>query len=155
MLDIGTAKGFSALCAQWALMDSWVDGTVVSVDVIDPRSRESRNTVAEVGTPKTLTELLDPWPEAGAIKFLQSTGVDWLKKYGGRIDLAFVDGKHTGAVVEQEGRLLAGRQEPGDLVIFDDVHLPDVLTAVRSLRAYRTEIVPVLPLRAYAIARRR
>jgi len=155
LLDIGTAKGFSALCAQWALNDAGVPGTVVSVDVIDPRSRESRNTVAEVDAPKTLMEVLEPWPDASAIKFLKSTGVEWLTTYHGRIDCAFVDGKHTGAVVALEGHLLTKRQEPGDLVIFDDVHLPDVLQAVRSLKGYDSEIVTVLPQRAYAIARRR
>jgi predicted O-methyltransferase YrrM len=155
MLDVGTAKGFSALCAQWALIDAGVPGTVVSVDVIDPRSRDSRNTVAEVDAPKTLTELLDPWPEASAIKFLKCTGVEWLSSYHGRIDCAFVDGKHTGAVVALEGQLLSARQESGDLAIFDDVHLPDVLQAVRGLKAYDSEIVTVLPQRAYAIARHR
>lgn len=155
LLDIGTAKGFSALCAQWALQDAGVDGTVVSVDVIDPCSRQPRNTVAEVHIPKTLTELLNPWPEASAIKFLQSTGVNWLTKYQGRIDCAFVDGKHTGEVVWKEALLLADRQERGDLVIFDDVHLPDIRQAVLSLSAYSHEVISILPQRAYAIARRR
>ncbi len=155
LLDVGTAKGFSALCAQWALRDAGASGTVVSVDVIDPRSRESRNTVAEVESPKTLTEVLDPWPEAGAIKFLQSTGVDWLTAYQGRVDAAFVDGKHTGTVVWKEGLLLADRQEAGDLVIFDDVHLPDIKSAVLSLSAYTVDVLSPLPHRAYAIARRK
>lgn len=155
MLDIGSAKGFSALCLQWALNDSGVQGTVVSVDVMDPRERVSRNTVAELDGLKTLTELLAPWPEADAITFLQSTGIDWLHNYTGRIEAAFVDGKHTGQVVWKEGLLLADRQQPGDLVIFDDVHLPDVRAAVASLSAYQCDVVSVLPHRAYMIARRK
>lgn len=155
MLDVGTAKGFSALCLQWALNDAQVQGTVVSVDVIDPRSREGRNTVAELAGPKTIWEIVAPWPEASAIKFLHSTGIQWLTQYTGRIEVAFVDGKHTGPVVWKEGKLLAERQQRGDLAIFDDVHLLDVRDAVASLSAYDLEWVTVLPERAYAIGRRR
>lgn len=155
LLDIGTAKGFSALCALWAMQDAGVSGNVVSVDVIDPMSRERRNTVAEVDGLKTLTEILAPWPEADAITFLQSTGIDYLNKYTGRIEFAFVDGKHTAEVVWKESLLLADRQQPGDIVIFDDVHIPAIRAAVGSLSAYSIEWLSVLAQRAYAIARRK
>lgn len=155
VLDIGTAKGFSALCLQWALRDVGVTGHVVSVDVIDPCSRVTRNTVAELGAPLTLFELLRPWPEAATITFRHMTGIDFLLGYQGRIDCAFIDGKHTGAVVAQEGLLLAERQQPGDLAIFDDVHLKDVRQAVSDLRAYNLEWISASPLRAYAVGRRR
>ena len=156
VLDIGTAKGFSALCLQWALRDAGVQGHVVSVDVIDPCSREPRNTVAELDAPLTLFELLRPWPEAATITFHQMTGINFLLSYQGRIDCAFVDGKHTGDVVAQEGALLADRQQPGDLAIFDDVHLKDVRDAVTQLRAYNVEWISVRPQqRAYAVGRRR
>jgi len=154
LLDIGTAKGFSALCAQWALTDAGVQGTVVSVDVIDPRSTESRNTVAELDGSKTLGDVLAPWPESGSIKFFKSTGIDWLTTYEGRIECAFVDGKHRADVVAQEARLLADRQTCGDLVIFDDVHIQPIKTVVARLREYDIEWLPILPNRAYAIGRR-
>lgn len=156
LLDIGTAKGFSALCAQLALDDAGVSGTVVSVDVINPTSRELRNTVAELDQPKTLTELLAPWPEASAIRFLKSTGIDWLRGYTGRIEYAFVDGKHDASTVKTEALLLAGRQQAGDLAIFDDMQLPELRAAVMGVSAaYAIEFVSILPHRAYAIARRR
>jgi predicted O-methyltransferase YrrM len=155
MLDIGTAKGFSALCLQWALNDSAVQGTVVSVDVIDPCSRVSRNTVAEVEGLKTLREILAPWPESDVIHFEHCTGLDWLSRYAGRVDFAFVDGKHAADVVWKEGTFLADRQQTGDVVVFDDVHLPLIRSAVASLSAYRVEWVTILPQRAYAIARRK
>lgn len=155
VLDIGTAKGFSAVCLKWALDDAGVAGHVVSVDVIDPRSRDARNTVGELEAPRTLTELLEPWPEAAGISFLCSMGIAYLEKYAGRIEFAFVDGKHTASVVWREGELLAARQHAGDVVIFDDVHLPDIRTAVASLPAYTVEWLTVLPNRAYAIARRK
>jgi hypothetical protein len=58
--------------------------------------------------------------------------------------------------VRQEGLLLADRQQPGDVVVFDDVHIPDVSAAVDLLsKVYDIERLQVLPKRAYAIARRK
>lgn len=156
LLDIGTAKGYSALCLLWALQDSGVHGRVTSVDVLDPLGEERRNTVAECDGPKTLAEILAPWPETKAIDFLQSTGRKWLTENPRRINVAFVDGKHSYDAVSWEGALLAERQQAGDLVIFDDVQLSDVSMAVMGLSSYTVTYVDVIPKhRAYAIARRK
>lgn len=156
LLDIGTAKGFSALCLFWALQDAGVEGNVVSVDVIDPCSREPRNTIGELEAPRTLFELLAPWPEASAIHFERTTGIEFMQRYQGRIEIAFVDGKHKGDVVAHEGTLLANRQQSGDLAIFDDVHLEPIRAAVKGLqKAYDIEWMEILPHRAYAIGRRK
>jgi len=154
LLDIGTAKGFSALCMAWAVADSGVNGRVITVDVIDPRGRIYRNSVADLDGLKTLEELLKPWPEASIIESHKMTGLKWLTTHEERIHVAFVDGKHSGAVVEQEGRRLAMLQNPGDLAIFDDVHLTDVNRAVQSIEEYFTETMIVLPNRAYAVGLR-
>jgi predicted O-methyltransferase YrrM len=156
MLDIGTAKGFSALCLLWALRDSDTIGSVTSVDVLDPQARVRRNTVAEVDGFKTLAETLEPWPEAHAIRFKQRTGADELSDGQSRIHVCFVDGKHDGKVVAIEGYLLSQRQMAGDVVMFDDVHLPDVWAAVKTLKTkYELERLDLLPNRAYAIGVRR
>lgn len=156
ILDIGSAKGFSALCLFWALREAGRDGWVTSVDVIDPQARERRNTVAEVDGLKTLAETLEPWPEAQSIAFLQSTGIDWLQAHPERVHIAFVDGKHTADVVRREGKLLTSRQQSGDLAIFDDVHIGDVSAAVTSLHhEYRLTYLQPLPNRAYAVGVRR
>lgn len=156
ILDIGTAKGFSALCLHWALIRSGRVGRVTSIDVIDPLARVSRNTIAEVDGPLTLAETLRPWPEAQQIRFLKSTGVDYLHAHPERIHIAFIDGKHDGHVVRREGVLLTARQQSGDLAIFDDVHIPDVSVAVSSLHHdYRLEYIEVLPNRHYAIGVRK
>lgn len=155
-LDIGTAKGFSALIVRFACEDAAREAESFSVDVMPPGERVRRNTPAEVDGLKTLHEILAPWPEASRITFLQATGVEWLKSHSDRIHVAFVDGKHSGQVVEHEGLLLAQRQQRGDLVIFDDVHIPDVGAAVDSLaKLYEIERLQILPKRAYAIARRK
>lgn len=156
VLDIGTAKGFSALCLLWAAMDSGIVASVTSVDVIDPDAKVRRNTVAEMTGLKTLRQTLQPWAESDAISFQCMTGVDWLKRTRGRIEVAFIDGKHTGEVVAREARLLAGRQQPGDMAIFDDIHLPDIEKAVNGLSdLYELETLRILPNRAYAIGVRR
>lgn len=156
LLDIGTAKGFSALCLRWALNDAGIPGTVATVDVIDPLSRVRRNSVAELSGPKTLAEFLAPWPEASGIQAYGMTGAAFLEGFKGRLPVAFVDGKHTGEVVAKEGRLIAERQEAGDGIMFDDIHLPDVASAVASLKKlYELEDVRILPNRGYAVGVRR
>ena len=158
ILDIGTAKGFSALCLQWALEDSGVEGRVHSVDVVGPLERRWRNTVLEVGQaqPMTLNEILKPWPEVSKIKFYGMTSLRWLFGAPGRINLAFVDGKHRADVVAQEAKLLSSRQVLGDVIVFDDVHIQSILAAIYlTLSArYDMEVVSVLSQRAYAICRK-
>ncbi len=152
LLDIGSAKGFSALCLLWAMQDAKVDGTVVSVDVIDPQARVSRKTIAEVYGLLTLAETLAPWPEAKAIQLVQSTGIDWILSNRGRIHLAFVDGSHDGDTVREECRLLTWRQKPGDMAIFDDVNRPAVWSAVFAFHGdYRFDVLDVTKTRSYAI----
>lgn len=155
LLDIGTAKGYSALCLYWALVDAEVHGRVTSVDVIDPHDAVRRNTVAECDGLKTLAEILSPWPEAQNIDFLQSTGQKWLANNPTRVHVAFVDGKHSHEAVTWEAALLSERQRSGDLVVFDDVQIPAVDMAVMGLTSYTVRYVQVLPNRKYAIARRK
>lgn len=155
-LDIGTAKGFSALCVRWAVEDAGVEADSFSVDVLPQSARVRRNTVAEVDGLKTLPEILAPFPYSDRITFVESTGIDWLEKHPERIHFAFVDGKHSGSVVRREGVLLAARQESGDVVVFDDVHIGEVSAAVTSLHnEYKLDYLQVLPKRAYAVGVRR
>jgi predicted O-methyltransferase YrrM len=153
-LDIGTAKGFSALCLVWAFEHASVN--VHSVDVIDPDERVRRNTVAECEGLLTLRETLQSWPESELIDFHHSTGVDWLRDRSHmRINVAFVDGKHSYEAVSQEAALLSDRQRSGDVVMFDDVQIPGVAKAVASLKGYEFEYLEVKPERKYAIGVRK
>jgi len=157
-LDIGTAKGFSALCMRWALNDANREGHVVSCDVINPSERVPRNTVAEVDKLRTLDEILLPWIfEAKHIKFLHSTGGKWLKEGVSRVHFAFVDGKHNYESVSSDARELTRRQFPGDVTIFDDVHIEGIGRAVYELRdAYElNEVVAIAGKRAYVVAIRK
>lgn len=164
VLDVGTAKGFSALCLRWALDDARAarltpgHGTtrVTSVDVIDPHQRVRRNTIAECDALLTLADTLVPWPEAQQIEFVHAPGIDWLLARQSRVNVAFLDGKHTDLVAYQEGRALSTRQQPGDLAIFDDVQITGVAVAVTNLsHRYRFDVLTVGPHRQYAIGVRR
>lgn len=156
ILDIGTAKGFSALCFKSALDDAGASGHIVSVDVLDPSARVRRNTVAEVDGFKTLYETIAPWCEPGQIEFRQQTGTDALVSSKDRIHLAFVDGKHSYEAVYEETRLLAARQYGGDIALFDDTQIDGVARAVQGAdRLYDFRYLQPLQHRRYAIGVRR
>lgn len=156
VLDIGTAKGFSALCFRWAIDHSGVFGRITSVDVLEPDARVKRNTVAEVDGFKTLHEIVAPWVKSGAIHFRKQTGVQALSESYDRIHLAFIDGKHTFEAVLEETRILAARQQPGDIAIFDDTQIDGVERAVQaSGQFYDFRYLQPLPQRRYAIGTRR
>lgn len=153
-LDIGTAKGFSALCMRWAL--DGATGRVVSLDVLDPAAKVRRNTVLELDGYLTLAETLDRWPEAKDITFLCRTGIEWLRGGTDRIHFAYVDGKHTFATVNEEAHLLAKRQQPGDVAVFDDVQIEGVSKALKGAsKLYDFQTIVVSPVRAYALGVRR
>jgi predicted O-methyltransferase YrrM len=155
LLDIGTAKGFSALMLRWALQYSGQEGEIHSVDVLDPHGTERRNSVLECDGPKTLAQCLTAWPESLDVTFHRSTGIEWLKQHRGRVHIAFVDGKHTAAAVSEEARLLADRQSQGDVVLFDDAQIKGVADAIDGIRTkYAVEHLTIKPGRSYVIARR-
>jgi hypothetical protein len=156
-VDIGTAKGFSALCARWAIDDAGLQGEVHSADVMPPKARVRRSTPVECDGLKTLFEIVAPWPDAKRISFYESTGIDLLRRLETRIHSAFVDGKHSTDAVSAEWRLLADRQIAGDVAIFDDVQMPAVSAGLKGAKTfYDFEKVALVSVhRAYVIGRRK
>lgn len=134
LVDIGTAKGFSALCLLWAARCARREAQVLSIDVVDPRAPVLRNTVAEAraGRALTLAETLRPWPVSRDIQFMQGTGEGLLSALDRPVTAAFVDGKHTHAVVASELDLLSRLQRPGMVTIADDLQIEGVAEAVRE-----------------------
>jgi Methyltransferase domain len=187
-VDIGTAKGFSALCLAHALADAGRQGVITSVDVIDPLRAEERNSVIELPNgPLPLSSYVEnflPFQRGTAkafdgsliISFWKNVDIYFHKGAGmlflhdlardDRINVAFVDGKHKQTDVSAESAEIRTRQFPGDLIIFDDLQLDPVKTAVLKLRGYHIEYVdpaapidlikgdwsPARPQRCYAIA---
>jgi len=157
LLDIGTAKGFSAICANWALQDSGVLGRVHSTDVIHPESTEPRNSVADLDGPQALSEIVAPWLDNDRHIFFDGlSGVDWLKQHARyRIHFAFIDGKHSYEAVSAECGLLTGAQSAGDVIVLDDLQIPGIARAMSELTAtgrYEAQTIIALPNRAYGVA---
>jgi len=151
MLDLGTAKGFSALMMAFALRDSGNAGCVVSVDVVDPDARVARNSVAELGGLLTVREFLTPWDGIGAelIGLVQRGASD---PDVGRIDFAMIDGRHAFEAVLEDGSYVASHQRAGDIVFFDDLQIDGVRRAVEQLREfYEIEVLQAKPERIYGI----
>lgn len=169
-LDIGTAKGFSALCLFWALCDADAVGRVYSFDVVDPYAVVERNSVAELDGLKTLAEFIEPHmprmntPKAALRRlcFYQQPGMlfDALLPEGRRINLAFVDGKHKRTDVLTEATKIAARQGPGDCILFDDAQIPGVQDALAAFYTekrksqYDLRTIRVNALRSYCLAER-
>lgn len=160
-LDIGTAKGFSAVVMSLALSDADAHARVVSVDVIEPHARVPRNSVAECGGELwTVPEFTEPflpanraveWHGGGSIRVLSE-----LRRNGDHVRFAFVDGKHSAQVVGAEIAALTELQTRGDVAVFDDLQIPGVSVAIRTLLApaYRVEYLSAGPIRRYAVATR-
>jgi precorrin-6B methylase 2 len=157
LVDIGTAKGFSATIMAWAVADAGARCRVVSVDAVDPNTRVLRNSILECdGTTLTVPEFVAPFIDP-AIHHVEFHGggslalLNNLRSNGTRVRFAFVDGKHNATTVTEEARLLAMLQRHGDVVLFDDLQIVPVADAVANLRTYAITRVRVNALRAYAI----
>jgi hypothetical protein len=158
MLDIGTAKGFSALCLAWAIADADSGlrgvGRVVTLDSVHPNDRVHRNSVSELAFGRYLTvgEFLAPWPEAGLIHAIGTPSHQWLAMNRERIALAFIDGKHTYAAVAEDLDGIKHHQESGDVIIADDLQVDGVAQAVAGLRGYDLTLISAHRDRQYAVA---
>lgn len=162
-LDIGTAKGFSALCMALAVADAGGRQSVHSFDVIDPDARVERNSVAELEGLKTLHELTKAWqPHDVPIFFHKTPGMFFNQHIPrARIAGAFVDGKHKKTDVLAEALLIAARQDSGDWILFDDAQIAGVGEAVEAFKktvgiVYLFQTIEVIPgKRSYVLAVRK
>jgi predicted O-methyltransferase YrrM len=157
-VDVGTAKGFSALCARWALDDAGhPSSSVTSIDVIDPSAATQRNTVREVDGLKTLYETLEGFAGVDRITFVGGDSTAILEGLTQRVGFAFVDGKHSFHSVYRDAQALTRLQKAGDVIVFDDVQISAVREAVAlQSRDYALrELIAIPGKRSYVIGRRR
>lgn len=159
VVDIGTAKGYSAVVMAWALRDaSRTTLPLFSIDIVDPFERVQRNSIAELDGLKTVPELVAPHLHgAPSPNFRGGGSVAWLKNAVSgqrRIGFAFVDGKHNPQVVHDEIDLIARCQANGDWCVFDDMQIEGLRQQVRRQKHYAIEWLEVLPKRSYALGMR-
>lgn len=145
-VDIGTAKGFSAMVMEKASFEANAPGRIDSIDIVDPFAKVRRNSVNECeGKVFTVPEFVNP--------FRKPTGPFLMSLHGGgsqeyfaklappRIHAAFVDGKHTFEAVMFEADQIAKRQTYGDLMILDDAQIAPVGAATHSIRTHTFQMI--------------
>lgn len=162
LLDIGTAKGFSAVVLAWASADCGQKICVDTVDVIDPSARVARNSVAELECALTVREFIEPHLQGVQVPVhLHGTGsqllLPTLALANVKVPVAFVDGKHRADVVTEEARWLDQLQDAGDVIVYDDLQMEPLCDAVQTAcqaHGYQLQVIAAPP-RLYGVATKR
>ena len=142
ILDVGTARGFSAIMMARALRDGALRHRIYSVDVIghdDPRNwhRSRKHDPSEplTGLRISRSAIWSRWHsnESVCIEPLCSKSQDVLKNWEhGPILLTFVDGSHTYDAVKNDLAMLDHLMAPAGSIVLDDFHTGMILGGVRS-----------------------
>ena len=140
-LDVGTARGFSAMSTARAILDSGVEGRVHTIDTFphdEPRTwhvPKQRDDELDGAPPITRSEI---WrrrfaEESAVVSPVTGRSLDVLRAWPhGPIDLAFLDGSHQYADVKGELTLLDGLMAERCAIVMDDYHLGVPAARVRS-----------------------
>ena len=141
VLDVGTARGFSALSMARAMLDGKLEGRVYSVDVIDhhkPRNwHVSKQEAGEplAGVEMSRSEIWGWWfPDEGSmVTIINGKSSEVLSNWEhGLIDCAFLDGSHTYEDVKGELEALDSLMADKGVIAVDDFHLGVSVVRVRS-----------------------
>ena len=140
-LDVGTARGFSAMSLARAILDSGGSGCVYTVDVFDhdePRQwhiAKQQDDELDGARPMTRSEIWERWfaEESAVVSTITSRSLEVLQEWPhGPINLAFLDGSHTYADVKGELTMLDSLMAERCAIIMDDYHLGVVAGRIRS-----------------------
>ena len=155
VLDVGTARGFSAITMVRAMLDAGLDGRVLTIDVIDHHEpcnwhvakQEADEPLA--GIVITRSEIWRKWFQSEAARITPITGQSWrvLNDWSeGPIDVAFLDGDHTYETVRRELSLLDSLMVPEGVIILDDYHLGSSVVRIHSrlINGFLRKVGPVL-----------
>lgn len=142
ILDVGTARGFSAIAMARAVRDGSLKHRIYTVDIIDHRERRNWHASRKHGPTDPLatsrvsrSEIWSRWysDEAVHVDPLGASSRDVLENWKhGPILLAFVDGAHNYRAVKDDLALLDRRMAPGGVIVLDDFHPGMVLGGIRS-----------------------
>ena len=140
VLDVGTARGFSAMTMARAITDAGLSGHVYTVDIDDHHKslnwhaakHETDDPLA--GLRMTRSEIWDKWFDADAeITPIIGKSTEVLKDWGhGTIDLAFLDGSHAYRDVKRELTLLDALVAKDGAIVVDDYHLGASIARIPS-----------------------
>ena len=130
-LDVGTARGFSAIIMARAMLDSNIQGRIYTIDIID--QDESRNWhVAKqqrdeplAGVRISRSKIWRRWyeEEAKVISPITGKSSEVLESWNnGDIDFAFIDGEHRYHAVKADLEMLDALMAEGGQIVLDDYH---------------------------------
>ena len=161
IVEIGTARGFSAVCMAKGLEDSNIKGKIITIDPLPHNYKIYWNCIDDWDGKKTRKKILFDYKNLieKYIIFIEGKSQDELSKiYFKRIHFAFIDGEHDYENVVREFQLVSARQLLGDIIIIDDYTIelfPEVVKAVDYLCEKYNYIKRVILLsneRGYVIA---
>ena len=147
VVDVGTARGFSALYMAKALADFCREGTVYTIDIIPhdepwswhgPKQSESDPAYGKLMTRK---ELMDVFNEklVSRIVFLTGSSQRLLRNWPyPTIDLAFVDGSHSYADVKADLKNIKQNLNPKGVIVLDDYVSPETRFQYRGYSISKT-----------------
>jgi len=140
-LDIGTARGFSAISMSRAMLDANLDGHVYTMDVIDHDdvynwhgAKHGADDPLACG-PTARSAIWQEWFPDESTRITPMTGrsTELLRAWPqNRIDVAFLDGSHTYDDVKAELEMLDGIMAEDGVIVLDDVHFGVMIGRVRS-----------------------
>ena len=142
VLEIGTGRGFGALCMAMALEDSGTAGTVITVDTLGPD--DAQEWALDDGTGPRVARLSrrEVWDRhvehrlRDRVVQVQGSSFDALRRLideGREVDFVYIDGDHTHPVVRHDlyASLLLAR--PPFRILLDDYTPLSHLYGVRRL----------------------
>ena len=144
VLDIGTARGFSAVTMGRAMLDADLPGRVFTIDVIDHSEPVSWHSDTEgkqhpdeplANDVISRSEIWSRWfaDEANCISPILGRSHEVLESWSfGPVDVAFIDGEHTYDAVIRDLSLLENLIAPGGIIVLDDYHLGVSMGSLRS-----------------------
>ena len=122
VFEIGTAKGFSALCFALALQKYPYSSKIITIDVISSHKRfyqKTFHTNLKISR-KEIMRKIDP-KLLNKIFFLQADSLsDLSKTFINRINFCFIDGEHNKKFLTNELNFVKNFQQKGDLILVDD-----------------------------------
>ena len=141
ILDIGTARGFSAITMARALIDADAEGKVFTVDIADHLSKlvwhgqknDPKDPLAGISISRS--EVWSRWfqEESGRVTPMHSHSHNILGSWDyGIIDVAFIDGEHTYDAVKRDLSILENLMAPTGVIVLDDYHTGASIGALRS-----------------------
>jgi len=161
ILDVGTARGFSAVVLASALDKMNAKGEITTIDPLPHYHKMYWNCIDDLESKKSRSEILSPYnPLVNMyINFLEGE-FQYVIKYLSfeRIHFAFIDAIHEYENVIYEFKYINQFQKLGDVIIFDDYNnklFPGVVKAVDEICQdynYTKKVLNANNQRGYVVA---